>query len=228
MRRSERLGYKLQLASPVWCEATNALWAHPRLDAVLPELLFTTHCLMRASVPLMETALARAIHLSPTDPVAAGLTTYFPEHIVEERGHDEWLLDDLTTVGMSRAEVQRRVPPPVVAALTGAQYYWILHYHPVALLGYITVMEGYPPTREHLETAIARAGLPRDGLRTYLHHAALDPHHRDELHDVLDALPLSAEQESLVGLSSLHTVELVTCAFEALIEPLPLAAASAV
>ena len=32
------------------------------------------------------------------------------------------------------------------AALVGAQYYWIRHVHPVALLGYVMLLEGYPPS----------------------------------------------------------------------------------
>ena len=38
------------------------------------------------------------------------------------------------------------MPPPSVAGLVGSQYYWILHHHPVAFLGYVALMEGYPPT----------------------------------------------------------------------------------
>jgi hypothetical protein len=32
-------------------------------------------------------------------------------------------------------------PSANVAALVGAQYYWILHHHPVALLGYMATLE---------------------------------------------------------------------------------------
>ena len=29
------------------------------------------------------------------------------------------------------------MPSPAVAALVGSQYYWLLHHHPVALLGFV-------------------------------------------------------------------------------------------
>ena len=47
----------------------------------------------------------------------------------------------------SSAREIARPPAPAVAALVGAQYYWVLHHHPVALLGYIGLLEGYPPGR---------------------------------------------------------------------------------
>ena len=90
-------------------------------------------------MPLTEAALARSRELD--DPLAAPLARYLEEHVDEELGHDETLLGDLETLGVDRAEVLERIPPPAVAALVGSQYYWILHYHPVAFLGYVALME---------------------------------------------------------------------------------------
>ena len=40
-----------------------------------------------------------------TDPVAPGMLEYFDKHIPEETGHDEWVLDDLATLGFRREEI---------------------------------------------------------------------------------------------------------------------------
>ena len=108
-------------------------------------------------MPLTEAALARARELD--EPLAEPLARYLEEHVDEELGHDETLLGDLELLGVDRANVLERMPSPAVAALVGGQYYWILHYHPVAFLGYVALMEGYPPTPELIESSSARPGI---------------------------------------------------------------------
>ena len=61
----------------------------------------------------------------------------------------------------SSASAVRRPAPDTHGrvGVVGAQYYWILHYHPVALLGWIGLLEGYPPAPEMLDELMARTGL---------------------------------------------------------------------
>lgn len=170
-------------------------------------------------MPLTETALRRSRELAGTgDALALPLSAYLDEHVEEELHHDETLLGDLELVDVDRASVLSRMPPPTVAALVGSQYYWILHYHPVAFLGFVAVMEGHPPTAELIETLIASTGLPREAFRTYVEHAELDPGHRDHLDRTLDSLPLTAEHESAIGLSAVVSAGLAARALAALLD----------
>jgi hypothetical protein len=171
--------------------------------------------MIRASVPLMQVAMERSRQLAEADPVARALVTYFTKHIREEMHHDDWLLEDLAVLGFDSATLLTRVPHPSVAAMVGSQYYWINHYHPVGLLGYIAVMEGYPPTVEQVDELEARTGFPRAAFRTMLKHAQLDPHHRDDLNRLIDSLLLTSEQSGLVGVSALQTVHLGSQAVQA-------------
>src|SRR5207237_1169404 len=132
---------------------------------------------------------------------------YLAEHIPEEREHDDWLLEDLELLGEDRSSVSVRPPSPTVAAAVGAQYYWILHYHPVALLGYIAFLEGYPPSIELVDELVDRTGHNRGAFRTLIAHAELDPGHRDELDAVLDRLPVTREQSTAMGLSAIYSVQ---------------------
>jgi hypothetical protein len=203
---SERLRGKIQLVLPALTAAGRRLTDHPRARELYPEYLFVSHCIIRASVPLMETARARAEATGGDDPVSAGVARYYRHHIDDELHHDEWLLEDAEVVGRDRAEFLERPPPPVAAALVGAQYYWIEHYHPVALLGYIAVLEGYPPSSELISELRSRTGYPERAFYTLTAHSELDLHHRDEFDEMLDELPLTAQQSAIVGLSALHTV----------------------
>jgi hypothetical protein len=93
-----------------------------------------------------------------------------------------------------------------VATLVGAQYYWIAHFHPVAILGYIAVLEGTPPIEAEIRAIAERTSLPLDAFSTLVRHARLDPHHRDDLNQALDGLPLTPQHTALIGVSAFHTV----------------------
>ncbi len=211
---SERLRGKIELALPALIGASRRLILDPRVAQLYPEYLFTLHCVIRASVPLMETAHERAVELAEGDPVSTLLAPYFEDHIPEERDHDEWLLDDLEVLGRDRSSILARPPSPTVAAVVGAQYYWILHYHPVALIGYIGVLEGYPPSIEMLDDLVDRTGHDRAAFRTLIAHAELDPGHRDELDALLDRLPLTQEQSTVMGLSAISSIEMLARALD--------------
>ena len=162
-------------------------------------------------IPLMETALARARELAPQDRVAEGLAAYLERHIPEEMHSDEpggAMLDDLEALGFDPVALQTQPPPPTIAALLGAQYFWIFHYHPVALLGFLE-LEAYHAHGPALEQFIEKTGLPRDGFRQLLLHAKLDVAHARDLHRVLDSLPLEPRHEQLIGLSALQTIGLL-------------------
>ena len=111
---------KLRLAVPALSDAGDRLIADPDVRELYPEYLFVSHCVIRASVPLMRTARERAMVLADDDPVCARLGPYLEEHIEEELDHDEWLLDDLESIGRPRAEVLTPPPRPTRAARVGA------------------------------------------------------------------------------------------------------------
>ncbi|MDP8932162.1 MAG: iron-containing redox enzyme family protein [Actinomycetota bacterium] len=215
---SDRLRRKLAFAFPVLSAAGRRFLDHPRAAELYPEYLFTMHCIVRASVPLMEAAVQQAAAVSDRDLVADRVAEYLEQHIPEERDHDEWLLEDLETLGVDRSAVLARPPSASVAAVVGAQYYWVIHYHPVALLGYIALLEGYPPRRDEIEALMARTGLDPGAFRTLLAHAELDPHHRDDLNRTLDGLPLQPEHRSALGVSAMHSVYLLARCIDEVIE----------
>jgi hypothetical protein len=198
---------KLRLVLPELTRAGERLFGHSRIHELYAEYLVATHWIIRASVPLMEAGRDRANALG--DPVAAGLAAYLDEHIEEERDHDEWLLDDLAAIGRDRRTILAQPPSATAASCVGAQYYWIFHFHPVALMGYIGLLEGYPPTSAMIDDLMARTGFGAEAFRTLTSHSSLDPHHRAEFDAALDALPLTPEQTSVIGTSAMSTVSLM-------------------
>jgi heme oxygenase-like protein len=206
---SRALRQKIALAHEPTDEIYRRVWAHTDLAEFFPQLLLRTHDIARASVSLMETALARCHGLATGDAVAAGMLDYLRQHIEEERDHDVWILEDLEALGLPREEALARLPSPTAASLVGAQYYWIHYGHPVALLGYMAALESNVPSERFIEDLIERTALPRAGFRTLLLHAHVDPHHATDLDRLVDSLPLSRLQLATIGVSALQTVSLL-------------------
>jgi hypothetical protein len=217
MSESERLRTIVDLFVPPMRRAAAQFVAHPKVRQLYPEFLLASYGVVRASVPLMKAALVRAGQLAPDDAVAAGLLNYLPAHIEEELGHDEWALEDLGRLGIDRSAVKSRPASATIAALVGAQYYWIQHEHPVALMGYMGVLEGNPPTRASIDELISRTGYQEPAFRTLIAHAENDPEHMNDLEQTLDRLPCSPAQSALVGLSAMHTVVALTRVFEEIV-----------
>jgi hypothetical protein len=214
---SRRLRNKLELVLPGMLATGRRLIGHPGLRGIYPEFLVMTYGIVRATVPLMETALTTARTL-PDDQVAALLADYLEHHIPEERGHDDWLLADLESIGVPRDQVLRRIPSPAIAALVGSQYYWVQHVHPVGLVGYMAMFEGYPPARQDIDQIQAATGYGPEAFRTHLLHADLDPHHGDDVDHLLDSLPLTEQQRTLIGLNAIASVQLITQAQQELLD----------
>lgn len=198
----------LSLAAPALAASASALWRPAGLAVRYLDYLEAMHGVVRASVPLMETARARCAR-SSADPVAAALRAYLDGHIADEQRHDEWLRDDLAAAGRPGAALAKP-PDPVVARLAGAQYYWIHHHDPVCLLGYIAVLEGNAPPPwlpGHIATL---TGLPPGAFRTLHHHAVADADHLADLYALLERLPLTAAQQHAIAISALSTVDGLT------------------
>lgn len=215
MIASERLRRKVDLALDGLLQAGGRLQEPGVAEQLYPQYLVTIHQMIRASVPLMEAGASRAENLAQHgDALAKGVAAYLGHHIREEQGHDEWLLQDLEAIGCSRESAWAQVPSPTVASLVGAQYYWIHHHHPLALLGYIAILEGYPPQISQLEALERITSYPRPAFRTLRKHSHLDVRHSEDLNRALDALPLTQSDERLLGISALHTVALAATALE--------------
>jgi hypothetical protein len=202
-----QLRAKIALVSTPLAAALGRIFAspkNPRQALVAHGIMI--HQITRASGPLMEAAL-QTCRLSDGDHTAAGLAAYLERHIEEERHHDVWLLEDLESAGIARGDVLAAAPPPSVAAMVGAQYYWIHHHDPIALIGYMLMLECNAPTPKTLADLKRRSGLPESFFRTHRIHAELDPDHQSDLLGLATSLPMSPAQRQLIDESIMHTLE---------------------
>lgn len=207
--RSEALLVKLDLLLPTLSAVGADVVYHAEPARFYPVYIAAMHGISRAAVPLMECAIQAILRSHVNEPCAGPLQRYLSAHIPEETGHDIWALEDLEAIGVARHGVLACPPSPTIAALVGAQYYWIQHVHPVALMGYLAVMEANPPSMATVQWLEKVTGFPSAAFRSMRIHSKLDIRHRDEVFEVIDALPLDPRLEQMVAISALHTTELL-------------------
>lgn len=140
---------------------------------IVANLVFLYHTMI-ASEQLLQMAAERS---------SGDLRTYFETHLKEERGHAEWLAEDLATIGI---EAKRTKIPIEAVEMVGSVYYFILHVNPVALLGYMRVLEGSPIAEKDLE-ALGQS-YPKTLLRTLRYHAEHDKDHSAHLERIIETL----------------------------------------
>ena len=198
----------ISISKPALARRTRMLFAAEDFDDLYPSYLLTLHWLVRASVSLMvrcrEECLARSDN-SVTQ-VYRRVSDYMSQHILEEQSHDDWLLDDLGHAGFDEPSLLARVPSINAANLVGAQYYWLLHFDPVSLLGYLAVIEGSPLNQAFLAEVVDESAHPEVSFRSLFLHANEDPNHAEELYFLLSEIELSKPQQAVIRKSSIATL----------------------
>jgi hypothetical protein len=198
---------------------SRVMGEHTNPRAMYKTLLEFLYSEIRASVPLLIAAEQKAIELAARgDAVAAALIDWLRRHIIDEADHDMWLLGDYSRIGGDAAKLAAQPGSPSVGAMVGSVYYWTLHAHPVAVLGYAAVLEGTPPTATFVDRLVRHTGFPTDAFHTLREHSEIDAEHRAELFALLDNLPLTARHEAIVGMTALQTADLLVAIGDELLD----------
>jgi hypothetical protein len=115
-------------------------------------------------------------------PYAHGkLRDYFEKHLEEEKNHAVWLSQDLASEGI---DAKSMPIDPYVKNMVGSQFYLIKYRNPCDLLGYMAVLEGFPPPMQEIEKLEELHG--KKLFRTLRLHAEADPKHSTELWEIID------------------------------------------
>ncbi|MEM9593401.1 MAG: hypothetical protein AAGD06_04030 [Acidobacteriota bacterium] len=210
----------VRLSSVELFENAHRKRSNPMLPALLPASLFRMYSMVRASVPMMKAARDKAIELGDFPP----LVPFLDRLIREEEGHDQFVLDGLTALGFDEETILSTQPPPTIAELVGSQYYWIEYFHPLAIVGYIKVVELDPADEcdivdlvEHVlhiqenclddlpgELGVGDADM-HQVLDYFKKHVNLEKAHNDHLDDFLDDNEFNQDQKSLIMTSAART-----------------------
>lgn len=154
------------------------------------------------SIALLEQAHERYFALGRSD--LAGFTRH---RLEEERGHDQFPLDDLSTLGYDAEKAVNAVrPAPAAAALIDYAGHCVRGPEPIEFLGYIHAMERHvlrvsPDWFAALEDVLPTGADAASGLRS--HVTDLDIEHVNEAVSFFATLP--ADDRAAVALGCYRT-----------------------
>ena len=136
-------------------------------------------------------------HFNPTCAAAACRMTdqhrqvryFLYDHMNEEKGHEEWVLNDLAVVGVSSETARQYSPTQVMLGLNGYNYWSADRRHPCSVLGMIYTLEVVASVYGGQMTAAISDSLLLQGDRgiSFISsHATMDAEHMAELRIVLN------------------------------------------
>ncbi len=113
------------------------------------------------------------------------------EHMNEESGHEEWVLNDLEAIGVGREDARTSAPGVFTSALCGYNYWSADRRHPCSVLGMVYALEVIASVYGGAFSSAIREALLLEGDRgtTFISsHATMDAEHMAVLRKVLNNL----------------------------------------
>jgi pyrroloquinoline quinone (PQQ) biosynthesis protein C len=149
---------------------------------------------VRHTVPLLQ-ACRRAL-----PPRHAWLHGPLEEYVVEEQGHDQWILDDLRACGADAQAVRDGRPAHATEVMVAYAYDTIARGNPLGFFGMVHVLEGTSVTlalaaADQIQRALA---LPDAAFGYLRSHGELDREHTAQFGLLMDRIEDAADRDAIV------------------------------
>ena len=123
------------------------------------------------------------------------------DHMNDEKGHEEWVVNDLDAMGVRIGQVLDYRPTDMMLALNGYNYWAADRRHPCSVLGMLYALEviasvyGGPMTAAITESLLLQGDR---GISFISAHATLDAEHMVDLRVILNTLQDDASKEAII------------------------------
>jgi pyrroloquinoline quinone (PQQ) biosynthesis protein C len=123
------------------------------------------------------------------------------EHMHEEMGHEEWVMQDLEAVGVSAETTRAHQPTPHTRALVGFNYWAADRRHPCSVLGMLYTLEVIAsvyggPFASAIKESLLLEG--ERGVSFISSHATMDTAHMAEMRKILNTLADDEARDAVV------------------------------
>ncbi len=149
---------------------------------------------VRHTVPLLEACRAALPERN------AWMRDALSDYIVDEAGHDEWILDDIRACGADPEAVRHGQPGAATSAMVAHAYDTIERGNPLGFFGMVHVLEGTSVSLALMAAAQIQAplGLPDSAFSYLRSHGTLDQKHTAEFAVLMDAIEDRGDQAAIV------------------------------
>jgi pyrroloquinoline quinone (PQQ) biosynthesis protein C len=128
-------------------------------------------------------------------------------NIDEEKGHEQWILDDLRAIGTSEEGVLGRIPCEPVQAFIGFNYYSPEHVHPATVIGMLYALEVVSSVYGgRVAHSIARSLDMKgpEGFTFLQSHASMDVDHMAKLNQLIKGISEAKVQDAIINVSRVN------------------------
>ena len=154
---------------------------------------------VKHTVPLL---MACGSRLSPSQ---AWLRDAVAEYIDEERGHEQWILDDIDRAGGDAGRVRDGTPKPATELMVAYVYDYIARHNPVGFFGMVQVLEGTSVALASNAAAVIERtlGLPATATRYLRSHGEIDRSHVQFFAELMNRLDAVEDQAAVVHVATM-------------------------
>lgn len=148
-------------------------------------------------------------HFNPVSAAAASripdalrdVRYFLYQHMQEEKGHENWVMNDLQAVGVPAARVLAHAPSPYTLTLTGYNYWAADRRHPCSVLGMLYALEVIAsvyggPFANALRDRLLLQGDA--GVSFISSHATMDADHMARLREIADPIADPGARDAIV------------------------------
>ncbi|AGH98803.1 AMP-binding protein [Micavibrio aeruginosavorus] len=126
------------------------------------------------------------------------------EYIEEEKGHEEWILNDVAAAGGDKEEARNATPNLETQVLVAYNYDYIARQNPVGFLGMVFMLEStsIQIANKGADAVKGNLGLPQTAF-TYLYsHGALDIEHLKFFEDLVNKIDDPEDQAAIIEVAN--------------------------
>jgi pyrroloquinoline quinone (PQQ) biosynthesis protein C len=191
-------------------EERRALERVPKVDRMIHkglsreeyrDFLFDLYPIVWHFCPIMAAAAARC----GDDYRQVRLHLY--ANIDDEKGHEQWILDDLRALGVDSEEAVKRTPCEPAQAFVGFNYYSPEHVHPATVIGMLYALEVVSSVYGGRVAASIARSLDMSGPKgfTFLQsHASMDVDHMARLNQLINAITDAKVQDAIINVTRVN------------------------
>lgn len=126
------------------------------------------------------------------------------EYIEEEKGHEEWILNDIAAAGGDKEAARAATPNLETQVLVSYNYDYIARKNPVGFLGMVFMLESTSTQIANVgaDAVKAKLGLPQSAF-TYLYsHGALDIEHLKFFEELVNKIDDPQDQAAIIEVAN--------------------------
>jgi long-chain acyl-CoA synthetase len=126
------------------------------------------------------------------------------EYIEEEKGHEEWILNDIEAAGGDKEKARNAAPSLETQVLVAYNYDYISRKNPVGFLGMVYMLESTSTqlANNGADAVMKNLGLPKSAF-TYLYsHGSLDIEHLKFFEELVSRIDDPEDQAAIIEVAN--------------------------